>query len=406
MAAVAFELDGRPIGRVSQPPWTAEVDFGRDLVPHELAARAFDAEEREIARARQWLNLPRPPAEAKILLERDAGGRARGAHISWQSLTGEAPAKIEVSFDGRALPLRADRRVEIPVYAPETSHILTVELEFGNGMASRDDLAIGGGTGAEAQTELTGVPVRLANKATLPPIDVLEELFRGPSGPLRVAAAEEGGAHIWIVRDDNASETQSSLNGGRVPRRMRGLVPDLLLEKGDAVRFLWPRARGFPGAAVPAALFPSSSEFSASRGKSLTFLLGAISNPEPSGLFPMYADAVAVAGLNAYSSFGRRAVVLVLPGSSPDASHYSPGIVRRYLESIRVPLFVWSLEPVPPSRSPWGLVEAVGTAGGLRAAGDRLRESLERQRIVWVEGRYLPQQVSLSEAAPGLALLR
>lgn len=406
MAAVAFELDGRPIGRLSQPPWTVPVDFGRDLVPHELAARAFDAGEREIARARQWLNLPRPPAEAKILLERDAGGRAREAHISWQSLTGEAPAKIEVSFDGRALPLRADRSVEIPAYAPETSHILTVELEFGKGMASRDDLAIGGGTGAEAQTELTGVPVRLANKATLPPIDVLEELFRGPSGPLRVAAAEEGGAHIWIVRDDNASETQSSLKGGRVPRRMRGLVPDLPLEKGDAVRFLWPRALGFPGAAVPAALFPASSEFSAARGKSLTFLLGAISNPEPSGLFPMYADAVAVAGLNAYSSFGRRAVVLVLPEASPDASHYSPGLVRRYLESIRVPLFVWSLAPVPPSRSPWGLVEAVGTAEGLRAAGGRLRESLERQRIVWVEGRYLPQQVSLSEAAPGLALLR
>ncbi len=385
---------------LDSPPWVAPLDLGPALAPHELVARALDEKGGELASARQWINMPRPPAEAKILLERDGTGRVRAASIAWQNLLGETPSSIAVSFDGRPIPVDALRRAVIPTYAPEVSHILTVELEFASGMSSRDDLAIGGGAGDEAQSELTAVPVRRHGKGRLEP-RAFDGMLRAGGKPLRVATVEEGSASLWIVRDESALEAYRKLraSGGDAFGRLFSPVA-LPLKKDDSVRFLWPRPRGIGGAGVPTALFPSSQEFTRKDG-GLAFLLEHIANTEPAGLFPMYTDAVAVAGLNAFESFGRRAVLLILGGDSPDLSTYKPPVVRRYLELLRVPLFVWSLEAEPPEGSPWGSVEAIGTSRGMRAAYERLRSTLDSQAIVWVEGRLLPQEIEIAESGQG-----
>jgi len=248
----------------------------------------------------------------------------------------------------------------------------------------------------------------------------LEGLFRGDpasgalragaSAALRVAAAERGGASIWIVRDDNAGETYSHLKDSSIFGG--GFAPSALaLRKNDAVQFVWPRARAYGASGLPTALFPSSEGFSRSDG-GFAYLLTHVANPEPAGIFPMYADAVAVAGVNAFASFARRAVVLVLGKEAQDASTHTPRAVRRYLEALRVPLFVWSLEGAgtggaAPPGSPWGEVVPVATRPQLRAAYSRLRESLDSQAVVWVEGRLLPQQIALAPeaAAAGVELL-
>lgn len=77
VAAVELLLDGASVGRIAGPPWTGQVDFGTALQPHELVARALDAQGQEVARARQWINLPRPEAEAEVVLEGSAQGRPR-----------------------------------------------------------------------------------------------------------------------------------------------------------------------------------------------------------------------------------------------------------------------------------------------------------------------------------------
>src|SRR5215208_314117 len=69
VAAVELRLNGAPIGTVSGPPWVQRVDLGAGLLPHELVARALDADGNELARARQWVNLPRPAAEVSIAVE-------------------------------------------------------------------------------------------------------------------------------------------------------------------------------------------------------------------------------------------------------------------------------------------------------------------------------------------------
>jgi len=96
---VAFEVDGRPAGQVAKQPWTAQLDLGRDLEPHELVARALDAGGREVARVEQWLNVPRPPSEASLLLETNAEGKAVSARLTWQSLLGTPPRSIEITLE-------------------------------------------------------------------------------------------------------------------------------------------------------------------------------------------------------------------------------------------------------------------------------------------------------------------
>ncbi len=97
-----------------------------------------------------------------------------------------------------------------------------------------------------------------------------------------------------------------------------------------------------------------------------------------------FADAVAVAGVSALSESRRRAVVLLL-SSAPDKSAHSPAAVRRYLERVGVPLFVWSAEgPRPDLADSWGAVEDISTPAGIAAAVAKLNASLAAQRVVWI----------------------
>ena len=154
-------------------------------------------------------------------------------------------------------------------------------------------------------------------------------------------------------------------------------------------------------------MFPVSRELDASTG-GLRWILTRVFNPQPEPRSARFADAVAVAGLNGYGTFRRRAVLLVLAPEDHDASQYSADMVRRFLASLRVPLFVWSLGPLGPLGSAWAWEEAVDVSSedALKAEFARIRVELESQRIVWVAGKILPQNVSLTDDARRIELVR
>lgn len=101
-------------------------------------------------------------------------------------------------------------------------------------------------------------------------------------------------------------------------------------------------------------------------------------------------------------------MLLVISGNERDESRYDAATVREYLEALRVPLFVWCLvEPeVGSTLAGWGRCEDVTTARGVLRGTDRIREELDGQRIVIVDGRHLPQSIALSPAAAGVELVR
>ena len=105
VASVAFQLDGESVGRLEGPPWELDVDFGTEILPHELVVRAWNGRGEEVGVARQWINLPRPPAEVDVVLERGPDGRVLSARWTWETILGVQPKHVVVTFDRKPLPL-------------------------------------------------------------------------------------------------------------------------------------------------------------------------------------------------------------------------------------------------------------------------------------------------------------
>jgi hypothetical protein len=405
VAAVESQLDGRRIARVEKAPWSSRIDLGRDLAPRELVARALDSSGEEVARARQWLNLPRRSAEAEIVLETDANGQAVAARLAWQSLLGSRPERVSVTFDGRSLPVDETRRVKLPAYDSRAPHLLTAELDFPNGVRSRTDMVVGGASSGYATSELTAVPIRIVGKK-LPNVADLQDRFVKDSKPLRAAAVEYGPAQVLIVRDRGHGEAARVLGTSNLAAAER-LRYEMRVRRGDRIRFVWPVPIRYTDAQISSDLFDSSRDFAREDG-GLHWLLTRVYHPEGSLPQQRFTDAVATAGLQAFASGRRRAVVLVLGSRAADASTLSPEAVRSYLDKLRIPLHVWTLvEPASrPEIARWRNVEEVDSLWRLQRAFDRLEDDLDSQRVVWIEGKHLPQEIALSEKAAGIEIAR
>jgi hypothetical protein len=115
----------------------------------------------------------------------------------------------------------------------------------------------------------------------------------------------------------------------------------------------------------------------------VSVLTTAYAGVDPSSQPLQFADAVAVAGVKVVAGGLRRAVVLV-GGGRRDASRHDPLVVRHYLASIGVPLFVWSLHETGDLAAAWGEVEDISSPSDLRRAVERVRAALNSQRIAWV----------------------
>lgn len=406
VAAVEMSLDGAPAGRVETSPWMVKVDLGRDLRPHHLVARALDSGGNEIARAEQWLNLPRPPAEVEVVLEKDADGIPKTAALTWQSVSGTKPLSVGLTLDDRLLAVGPDGRAALPATDLDKLHVLTAELWFPPGLTARRDVIFGGKYGSEVATELTAVPVRLAG-GPLPPPERLGGWFTVEGQPAAAAAVENGPGKVATVCVPNGNEILDKL----VARRNRTnqlptLRNEMQLGPEDRFHFLSLSSIPFRGSRVPSELFQISQPLSSRDGGVFGFLTEKRMAPRNTRGAQRIADAVAVAGLQATAENHRRAVVLVLGRDVADASQHDPAKVRRYLESIHVPLFVWSLYGDKTRMAKeWGPVEDISSTAHLSDAVRRLRTELERQRIVWLDGRYLPDTVALNPAAQGVEIV-
>lgn len=434
VARVELLLDGEPVGERTEPPWEIPCDFGDELTPHELVAVARDAEGAELGRARQWINLPRSEAEATVVLEGAEDGRGAVARVSWESLAGQVPREVTVTFDGRPLPVPDPRAVALPDHDPETLHFLRVELDFTANLSAVTELAFGGAYRAETATELTALAVEVeGRRRRLEPAELAGRLTAG-GRPLVPVAVEEGPAEVVVVMDRAAQEPLWELGRRWAPRAtgtmvrsdpraplalpgsqevrpsggaaLASLRRSYRLADGQALRFLWPFSRSQEHGRVRYLLFSRSEDHPREDGGVL-WLLTAAQQPPFSVAEQRLADAVAVAGMSASARGRRRAVVLVLSEEPSDASQLSPGAVRSYLGRLGVPLHVWSVGDVSDEvAAAWGEVRSVDRQARFRNAVEELSEHLERQRIVWVEGLHLPQAVELEDGAGGLRLVR
>jgi hypothetical protein len=399
--AVEVLVDGHSAASIPGPPWKATIDLGRDLLPHEIVARALDAQGREIGLTQEWANLPHPLTRVDIELERTGNGPPSAAKVSWTDLAGDEPRAVSLSFDGLPVTLDAQGRGALPPHDLSSIHILTAQVDFKPDQTVRRDLAYGGEYGTEVSTELTGVPVR-ARSGQVPPAGQLTGWLTANGKPLSVDAVEEGPGKLYIVCAASAHEIFQKM--GQTGHLLKDIHYEMRLGPQDETRFVPSVPQRVASSGGVSDLFQISPPIRYEAG-GLLWLLQRSGLQEPPGR-QRIGDAVASAGLAAMNENRRRAVLLVLSGDEQDASRYDPATVRRFLAALRVPLFVWSLgQPRPGSTAAaWGARDVSWTQH-LYAAAREVRDELDAQRIVMVDGRHLPQSIALSPAARGVELV-
>lgn len=425
-AAVVFWVDGERQVRVTEPPWRARVDFGRELRPHHLLVVAHDDSGAEIARAEQWVNLPRSGSELRISLWPDEGRDPGRAQLTWESVSGRPPTSLELTFDGAPMAGSAEGVARLPDYDPDQIHFLVASATFDDGSRARAETVFGGLHGKEVSTDLTAVAVRLDPGTAEPTPESLAGALTHRGRALEVVAVERGPAEVIVVRDRRLEPVLQNLRveGGRRPSMRRfgprhvsdpdGLRFDMRTEPEDRVRFLWPTVdRSRHPRFDQVAIFDLSPVLKPSDGGFYWFLtrLYPAAGPADSSMPQHLSDALAVAGRRVAAGDRRRAVVLALgpakPPSLDEGNVFTLAQARSYLRSLGVPLRVWRAKVAKKNRTrgPLERGESVVTVSKLRSAVEALYADLASQRIVWVRGRYLPQELTTTGLPPGVSPL-
>ncbi|MGH9423239.1 MAG: hypothetical protein ACRD3J_24905, partial [Thermoanaerobaculia bacterium] len=112
--SIRILLDGRQLAEMKKAPWSAVVDFGKQVVPGELIAAGYDETGQEVARVSQLVNLPRPTADFVIFLQNDSNGIPVLASLRWEHLLGTKPVKASLTVDGKAVSLDRGLRATLP----------------------------------------------------------------------------------------------------------------------------------------------------------------------------------------------------------------------------------------------------------------------------------------------------
>ena len=268
---------------------------------------------------------------------------------------------------------------------------------------------IGGEHGEGVSVAMTAVPVQVHGRSEPTPAS-LEGSILTAGAPADVIAVERGPLEMVVVLE------QGAVPGLGGHGRFLDLTPayartGIRLEEGDAVRFMATVPTRVATGSLPYDLFPISTPFTSEHGE-LPYLLTHV-DLGTEGTEQRIADAVATAGVQAAAGNRRRLVLLILGHRWKDESQLSVAAAKRYLESLGVPLVVWTTgaaqsRTISDDRIPtmmkteWGKARNVASITRLLESTGRLLDVLSDQRIVWVEGDHLPTAMHLAKGAKGV----
>jgi hypothetical protein len=364
--SIRIVVDGQTAAALTGPPWRGDVDFGPALLPHEVVAVGLGANGREIARATQFANVPRPFAELQIVVDRNAAGRPVRAKLVVRHIAQYPPLGATLKLDDAPLALDKEFAAKLPAADMTKPHLLGAEMRFADGTMARRELVFGGQFGDSAEAQLT--PVAVVSTGDAAPNG---DCFAG----LHVRSIEEPDAEVIIVRDADVSEI------GKAYANMGAVY----LDRHTYAQMFSPVPNAISSAGERTQLFPNSPMYDVGKADFLYPLLR-MQDADAGSRPRQFADAVAVAGVQAAARGRRRAVVLFL-SRRDDASDYAPAVVRSYLAALGVPLLVWAPFGVSAeeAKATWGDVEDVSSRQKLINAAAHLRDVLRRQRVAWLE---------------------
>ncbi len=279
---------------------------------------------------------------------------------------------------------------------------------------------------SDTNERLTALVVTLDGRRQLPPPSQMQGWFLDADGePLEVVRAERGPALVIVVRDaaaqtdlDHIAHLHAIAMDGN-PKWQRSENRFLRLKDEVTFRFLSPRA-------PPVSRLRRSQEiFTATESAAVgeNGFLWHTASVRPLRFQQRISDAVAIAGLEAHASRGRRMVFLLTDRTTESASRYRQQEVRRLLADLQVPLTVWAFdsgstgENAPSAPGSWTPSLRIRVPEDSRATvidaflshldhafRQDLGRALARQRVVWLRGDHLPQTVRLADEAAGIRI--
>jgi hypothetical protein len=231
-------------------------------------------------------------------------------------------------------------------------------------------------------------------------------MIRVPTGEARIVAVDDGAERIFLVQDCTATPAMRRAHAKAEETRLgtRTAYLDPRIADGSDIDKPQIRLVGTVPQPRHGRIFHfMSNRFVLSRRP---FPFFASLPSERLAPHQSLASATAIAAAEAAKTGRPRAVVLLLGTGTDNGAGCTPEEVIAYMRALRVPLFVWRSDPRPASRESrrWGPGAAVGTLRELAANSNTVRKFVRRQRTVWIEGTWLPNEITLEDAPDGVAL--
>jgi len=375
VAAVEIFLDGQLVARRDAPPWTFEVDFGDLLLPHLLEGIAIGPENKILDRTEVPVNGELNTLFLEFRVPEDEGWPPQRMRLLVEGLPGAPLPSAKVWQDSRLLAIDAQGFFSLKKAKGKASKLRALVREHGSEVVREIDFG--------------GARPRLGTTSAVS-LEIPPELAFEPGGWLtadgkevEVLRAHQPPPVIALIWDANLP-FGFSREGAKYGKKRGGDVGGIHVWKvspgaGDRITLTAGVQRSGPRKGVLGVIRRLDRK-------------GARREPAEQELF----DAVAGSGVQLARSSRPRAALLLLDANSEDQSDFDLHEVADFLAILQIPFCVW-IRGMEKISSP---SEELCVGGDLPAVLRTLERSLARQHIAVLEGRHLPQTLSLSNAAP------
>jgi photosystem II stability/assembly factor-like uncharacterized protein len=400
-------LDGQPACTISARAPACTVDLGPDPVIHLLELVRKDKSGQVVESVKRWVNKPGVEAEVRAAGRCDGKTSTCDFTVMWAHPGKLDPASLTVALDGVTVASAVTPAVRVPFPRGSTPQVVTADATFPDGRRATFTQLLAGSYPERAEASLQAIPVVVPDGVR---DDELVRSLKEAGWPVR--AIELGGFEVEFVVEPGALASDSSfgLFGQSWPlqgaEQMRIIVANDTITAFQSIsaEVREPAARGRAGSRASPGGIPGvetglkGSSVRASAGGNWLRDLFRAPHSVPAVKRLRTSDAVALAGYDLGGSSRRRAIVLIAGSEREDESTFSPAQAQAYLGQNFVPFFVW--RAAPRSAPGWPAGSDLKSFGANVSA---VRKELDRQRIVWLEGR-VDQRTFRPRLPPGVAI--
>ena len=375
-----LSLDGRPVCEVTAKAPACMIDLGPDPRIHKLDLERLDRNGKVVEEIHRWVNRPTPEGRVRAVGSCEEKKRECEFQVQWAHPARLDPQTLTVALDGKRVGGCVSEIVRVPFPRAKIPQVFTVEAVFPDGQRAEYTQLLHGINPEEARASLHPIAIEVPRSNEEKEVEA-----RLREAGWKIRAIDEGEVEILFVIQPKAisrfamTTSEVSANPVVYGGALEGLGPLHFVVADETLALLAPSVVGERRERWLPAMMTMSSRGSLARVR--------------------IADAVAAGAYRLGGVSRRRMMVLVLGPHEilqEDSSAVSPAQALAYLKQVSVPLVVWRIDvhqyggqqktiKVDADRKDWPEGEWIHSSHDFPRVISRLREVIDRQRLVWLE---------------------